>query len=164
MVKRIDWHNKQGVKNRKEKPEPQCKKFTVEKIARKKAHDYDSCSDRKKDWESGHFITIQNHAIPGIPANGVMKSIQWVFLKNTLLVGGDFAGNQAALEIANSNHKVYLLKRKGTIGNLRILYDCTFPTRDGAACFLTPERMESDLRTTIESHNFPFFYKSSMLE
>ncbi len=57
----------------------------------------------------------------------------------TLIIGGGIAGIQAALEIADSGHKVYLVERLGTIGGHMAMFDKTFPTLDCAACILTPK-------------------------
>ena len=58
---------------------------------------------------------------------------------NTLIVGGGIAGIQAALEIANSEHKVYLVERTPSIGGHMIQFDKTFPTLDCSACILSPK-------------------------
>jgi len=58
---------------------------------------------------------------------------------NTLVVGGGIAGIQAALEIADSRHKVYLVEREPSIGGHMIQLDKTFPTLDCSACILTPK-------------------------
>ena len=60
----------------------------------------------------------------------------------TLVVGGGIAGMQAALEIANSNHLVYLVERDPSIGGHMAQFDKTFPTLDCAACILTPKMTE----------------------
>jgi heterodisulfide reductase subunit A len=60
----------------------------------------------------------------------------------TLVVGGGIAGMQAALEIANSNHMVYLVERDPSIGGHMAQFDKTFPTLDCAACILTPRMTE----------------------
>jgi len=57
---------------------------------------------------------------------------------NTLIVGGGIAGMQAALEIANSGHKVYLVERESSIGGHMAQFDKTFPTLDCASCIFTP--------------------------
>ena len=57
----------------------------------------------------------------------------------TLIVGGGIAGIQAALEIADSEHKVYLVERTPSIGGHMIQFDKTFPTLDCSACILTPK-------------------------
>ncbi|MBE9482390.1 MAG: FAD-dependent oxidoreductase, partial [Chloroflexi bacterium] len=67
---------------------------------------------------------------------------------NTLIVGGGIAGIQAALEIADSEHKVYLVERTPSIGGHMIQFDKTFPTLDCSACILTPKM------TLVGSHPF----------
>jgi len=58
---------------------------------------------------------------------------------DTLIVGAGIAGMQAALEIANSGHKVYLVERTPSIGGHMAQLDKTFPTLDCSACILTPK-------------------------
>jgi heterodisulfide reductase subunit A len=60
----------------------------------------------------------------------------------TLIVGGGITGMQAALEIANSNHMVYIVEREPSIGGHMAQFDKTFPTLDCAACILTPKMTE----------------------
>jgi heterodisulfide reductase subunit A len=52
---------------------------------------------------------------------------------NTLIVGAGIAGIQAALEIADSGHKVYLVEREPSIGGNMARLDKTFPTLDCSA-------------------------------
>ena len=61
---------------------------------------------------------------------------------NTLIVGGGIAGIQAALEIAESGHKVYLVEKEPSIGGHMAQFDKTFPTLDCAACILTPKMVQ----------------------
>ncbi len=49
---------------------------------------------------------------------------------NTLVIGGGVAGIQAALEIADSGTKVYLVERESTIGGRMAQLNKTFPTLD----------------------------------
>jgi heterodisulfide reductase subunit A2 len=58
---------------------------------------------------------------------------------HVLVVGGGIAGIQAALEIADSGHPVYLVERQPTIGGHMAQFDKTFPTLDCSACILTPK-------------------------
>jgi heterodisulfide reductase subunit A2 len=51
----------------------------------------------------------------------------------TLVVGGGIAGIQAALEIADSGYKVYLVEREPSIGGNMARLDKTFPTLDCSA-------------------------------
>jgi len=72
------------------------------------------------------------------------------FNSDTLIVGGGIAGIQAALEIANSEHKVYLVERSPSIGGHMIQLDKTFPTLDCSACILTPKMTEVGSHSYIE--------------
>jgi heterodisulfide reductase subunit A len=51
----------------------------------------------------------------------------------TLVVGAGIAGIQAALEIADSGHKVFLVEREPSIGGNMARLDKTFPTLDCSA-------------------------------
>ena len=51
----------------------------------------------------------------------------------TLVVGAGIAGIQAALEIADSGHRVYLVEREPSIGGNMARLDKTFPTLDCSA-------------------------------
>ncbi len=67
---------------------------------------------------------------------------------NVLVVGGGIAGIQAALEVADSGHQVYLVEKQPSIGGHMAMFDKTFPTLDCAACILTPKM------TTIGQHPY----------
>jgi heterodisulfide reductase subunit A len=58
---------------------------------------------------------------------------------DVMVVGGGIAGIHAALTIADSGKKVYLVEREPTIGGHMAKFDKTFPTLDCAACILTPK-------------------------
>ncbi len=67
-----------------------------------------------------------------------------------MVVGGGIAGMQAALDIAESGHKVYLVERDTTIGGHMLQFDKTFPTLDCAACIGTPKMVEVAQNPNIE--------------
>ncbi len=67
----------------------------------------------------------------------------------TLVVGGGIAGINAALEIANAGHPVYLVEREPSIGGHMAQFDKTFPTLDCAACILTPKMFEAGTHPNI---------------
>jgi heterodisulfide reductase subunit A len=58
---------------------------------------------------------------------------------HTLIVGAGISGIQAALELADAGHPVYLVEREPSIGGHMAQFDKTFPTLDCAACILTPK-------------------------
>ena len=60
-----------------------------------------------------------------------------------MIVGGGITGIQAALEIANSGNKVYLVEREPSIGGHMAQFDKTFPTLDCSACILTPKMFDA---------------------
>ena len=47
-----------------------------------------------------------------------------------LVIGGGIAGIQASLDLANSDHKVYLVEKSATLGGRMAQLDKTFPTMD----------------------------------
>ena len=58
---------------------------------------------------------------------------------DVLVVGGGITGIHAALTVANSGKKVFLVERDPSIGGHMAKFDKTFPTLDCAACILTPK-------------------------
>jgi len=69
---------------------------------------------------------------------------------NVLVVGGGIAGMQAALDIANGEHKVYLVEKDPSIGGHMIQLDRTFPTLDCSECILTPKMADVGHHAFIE--------------
>jgi heterodisulfide reductase subunit A len=61
---------------------------------------------------------------------------------DVLVVGGGIAGIHAAMTLANSGKKVFLVEREPSIGGHMAKFDKTFPTLDCAACILTPKMSE----------------------
>jgi len=51
---------------------------------------------------------------------------------SVLVVGGGIGGMQAAIDLADTGFKVYLLDRKPCIGGMMSQLDKTFPTNDCA--------------------------------
>jgi heterodisulfide reductase subunit A len=61
---------------------------------------------------------------------------------DVLVVGGGIAGMQAALDIGNAGHTVWLVEKSTTIGGHMLQFDKTFPTLDCAACIGTPKMVD----------------------
>ena len=67
-----------------------------------------------------------------------------------LVVGAGIAGVQAALDLAESGIKVYLLERSPAIGGKMAQLDKTFPTNDCAMCIISPKLVEAGRHRNIE--------------
>ncbi len=56
-----------------------------------------------------------------------------------IVVGGGVAGIQAALDLADSGFKVYMVDQSPSIGGVMAQLDKTFPTNDCSMCILAPK-------------------------
>jgi NADH:ubiquinone oxidoreductase subunit E len=68
----------------------------------------------------------------------------------SLVVGGGIGGMQAALDLAESGIKVYLVDNKPAIGGVMSQLDKTFPTNDCAMCTMAPRLVEIGRHKDIE--------------
>ncbi|HPT74986.1 MAG TPA: FAD-dependent oxidoreductase, partial [Methanomassiliicoccaceae archaeon] len=59
-----------------------------------------------------------------------------------MVVGGGISGVQAALDLAESGFKVYVVEKKPSIGGVMSQLDKTFPTNDCSMCILSPKLVE----------------------
>jgi len=71
-------------------------------------------------------------------------------VKSALVIGGGIAGLFAALTLANSGVKVYVVESSPTIGGKMAMLDKTFPTLDCSKCILTPIMNEVANHPNIE--------------
>jgi len=69
---------------------------------------------------------------------------------DVLVVGGGIAGMQAALEVAASGHKVYLVEKTPSVGGRMLQLDKTFPTLDCASCIGTPKMSQVGSNSFID--------------
>jgi heterodisulfide reductase subunit A len=67
-----------------------------------------------------------------------------------LVAGGGIAGIQAALDLANSGYKVFMVERKAAIGGVMAMLDKTFPTNDCAMCIMSPKLVEVGRHPNID--------------
>jgi len=67
-----------------------------------------------------------------------------------LVVGGGIAGVQAALDLAGSGVRVFLVEEGPAIGGHMAQLDKTFPTNDCAMCILSPRLVEAGRHRNIE--------------
>jgi heterodisulfide reductase subunit A len=71
-------------------------------------------------------------------------------LGDVMVVGGGISGIQAALDLATSGYRVYLVERAPTIGGKMAQLDKTFPTNDCSMCIESPKFIECDRHPNIE--------------
>lgn len=81
---------------------------------------------------------VVSGAVRRVVSNEPLEPLKVPIHPATLVVGGGIAGIQAALEVAEAGHRVYLVERDPSIGGHMAQFDKTFPTLDCAACILTP--------------------------
>ncbi len=71
-----------------------------------------------------------------------------------MVLGGGIGGMQAALDMAESGIKVYLVENKSSIGGVMAQLDKTFPTNDCAMCTMAPRLVEIGRHKDIEVITF----------
>ena len=70
--------------------------------------------------------------------------------KSALIIGGGVAGIQAALDLADTGYKVYLVEKKPSIGGRMAQIDKTFPTMDCSICILAPKMSDVGHHPNVE--------------
>jgi len=79
-----------------------------------------------------------------------MKETKQPVTGAVMVVGGGISGMQAALDLAESGYRVYLIERSPAIGGTMPMLDKTFPTNDCAMCTLSPKLVECGRHRNIE--------------
>jgi len=102
-----------------------------------------------RDQATNKANALVNAAVRRVAFHEPLEVTKANINKNTLIVGGGIAGIQAALEIANAGHHVFLVEKEPTIGGRMGQFDKTFPTLDCAACILTPKMVSVGHRKDI---------------
>lgn len=69
---------------------------------------------------------------------------------SVLVIGGGIGGIQAALDLADSGFRVYLIEKDGAVGGAMAGLDKTFPTNDCSMCILSPKLVECGRHMNIE--------------
>ena len=69
---------------------------------------------------------------------------------DVVVVGGGISGIQAALDLATTGYKVFLVDKAPTIGGKMAQLDKTFPTNDCSMCIESPKFIECDRHPNIE--------------
>jgi len=71
-------------------------------------------------------------------------------LGDVMVVGGGISGIQAALDLADTGFKVFLIDKSPALGGKMSQLDKTFPTNDCSMCIESPKFIECDRHPNIE--------------
>ena len=69
---------------------------------------------------------------------------------SVMVVGGGISGIQAALDLATTGFRVYLVEKSPAIGGHMAQLDKTFPTNDCAMCTISPKLVETGRHLNID--------------
>jgi len=78
------------------------------------------------------------------------EEIEVPIIRKALVIGGGVAGIQAALDLADTGYKVYLVEKEPSIGGRMAQIDKTFPTMDCSICILAPKMSDVGHHPNIE--------------
>lgn len=95
-------------------------------------------------------ILIIKSMIEKLKLNDPLYPISTPTNKDVLIIGAGIAGIQAAIDIAEAGHKVYLVEKRPYIGGHMIQLSVTFPTLDCSQCILTPKMVQIDQNENVE--------------
>jgi len=89
------------------------------------------------------WVHTQDRAAATVKAKDIVKAAvaraRWLYPQDEeqlpgtdagLVIGGGVAGIQAALDLADAGHKVYLVEKEPSIGGIMAQLDKTYPTMD----------------------------------
>ena len=89
---------------------------------------------------------MENEPVEGLPVNSREENN----LIDVMVVGGGISGIQAALDLANTGFRVYLVDKSPAIGGKMSQLDKTFPTNDCSMCIESPKFIECSRHPNIE--------------
>jgi heterodisulfide reductase subunit A len=96
----------------------------------------------KDDMTTDKAIDLVRVLVEKVKRNHPLYPIKVPVTKTAMVIGGGVAGIQAALDIANTGHKVVMIERDPSIGGHMSQLSETFPTLDCSQCILTPRMVE----------------------
>ena len=85
-------------------------------------HDRDAATEKAKD--------IVKISVARARLLQPQQESEIVIIPKALVIGGGVAGIQAALDLADAGHQVYLVEKQPSIGGIMAQLDKTFPTMD----------------------------------
>lgn len=86
-----------------------------------------------KEAATEKAIDLVRAAVAKVRKNYALQTPTIPVTRRALVIGAGIAGMQAALDIADAGHEVWLLDREPTIGGNMVKLDKTFPTLDCSA-------------------------------
>ena len=105
-------------------------------------------SDKEKATEKAKDLVEM--AVAKVTLLEPQVEIEVPIIRKALVVGGGVAGVQAALDLADTGYKVYLVEREPSIGGRMAQIDKTFPTMDCSICILAPKMSDAGRHPNIE--------------
>jgi heterodisulfide reductase subunit A len=108
----------------------------------------------KNDLTTEKAIDIVRTQVEKVKLNSSLQPIRVPVTKTSLVIGGGIAGIQAALDIANTGHKVIMVERSPSIGGHMSQLSETFPTLDCSQCILTPRMVEVAQHPNITLYSY----------
>ena len=97
-------------------------------------HDREAATDKAKD--------IVKIAVSRARLLQPQEETKIPITDKALVIGGGVAGLQAALDLADAGHQVYLVEKAASVGGIMAQLDKTFPTMDCSICVLGPKMMD----------------------
>lgn len=89
---------------------------------------------------------MEKETVEGLPVNSLEENN----LIDVMVVGGGISGIQAALDLADTGFRVYLVDKSPAIGGKMSQLDKTFPTNDCSMCIESPKFIECSRHPNIE--------------
>jgi heterodisulfide reductase subunit A len=99
--------------------------------------------ENEKEQATRKALTVVRETVKKLAGDLEFEPFQIPVTHAALVIGGGVAGIQAALDIADAGHDVYLVERTPTVGGNMLKLSETFPTLDCPQCIMTPKMTEA---------------------
>ncbi|MFX0075425.1 MAG: FAD-dependent oxidoreductase, partial [Candidatus Hermodarchaeota archaeon] len=130
-----------------------CEEAGLNKFLFEQANIREHCTWVTMNDVPGATKIAKDHIRMAVAKVSELKPLEVTTVKvqpSTLVVGAGIAGINAALDLANSGYKVYLVEKSPTVGGHMAQLDKTFPTMDCSSCITTPKMSEIARNPNIE--------------